>query len=93
MSWTVYVLVSPSTQRTYVGITTELTRRLGQHNGEHPGGARSTRQGRPWEVGRTLGPYETRSEALKVEYRLKQRRGKERLQPLAVNVPEDETTQ
>ena len=89
MSWTVYVLLSKSIQRTYVGITTEMTRRLGQHNGEQPGGARATRQGRPWEIGRTFGPYETRSEALKVEYRLKQRRGKKRLLPIDETASED----
>ena len=45
MKWTVYLLAAA--KRTYVGITTDLRRRLDQHNGERRGGARSTRAGRP----------------------------------------------
>jgi predicted GIY-YIG superfamily endonuclease len=36
-------------RKTYVGYTTDLKRRLRQHNGEITGGAKSTRGGR-WEV-------------------------------------------
>ncbi len=56
MPWTLYVLVSESTSETYVGITTDLERRLGQHNGERPGGARTTTRGRPWRIGVQFGP-------------------------------------
>ena len=51
MAWTVYVLCSETLATTYVGVTNDLERRLEQHNGEQPGGARSTRGGRP-----TRGP-------------------------------------
>jgi putative endonuclease len=77
--WIVYVLVSESAERTYVGISTDLERRLDQHNGIVAGGARSTRPGRPWKVGVTYGPYETRSEALRIEGEVKRKRGRERL--------------
>ncbi|MED6335603.1 MAG: GIY-YIG nuclease family protein [Planctomycetota bacterium] len=77
--WIVYVLVSESAERTYVGISTDLERRLNQHNGIVAGGARSTRQGRPWKVGVTYGPYGTRSEALRIEGEVKRKRGRERL--------------
>ena len=80
MSWRVYVLSSERLQRTYVGITTDLDRRLAQHNGEKTGGARATRAGRPWTVATTYGPYETRSEATRIERRVKKLRGKKRLQ-------------
>lgn len=80
MSWQVYVLRSERLSRTYVGITTDLDRRLAQHNGEKTGGARSTRSGRPWEVATVYGPYETRSEASRVEYRVKRLRGLKRLE-------------
>jgi predicted GIY-YIG superfamily endonuclease len=80
--WYVYVLVSVGGQRTYVGISTDPARRLEQHNGERPGGARSTRAGRPWQPGRVHGPFETRGEALRIERALKQRRGSARLLPL-----------
>ncbi|GIL87829.1 hypothetical protein Vretifemale_15879 [Volvox reticuliferus] len=43
-----YILVSESTQRTYNGITTDLDRRLQQHQGLLPGGAKSTRTARDW---------------------------------------------
>jgi predicted GIY-YIG superfamily endonuclease len=77
--WTVYVLVSRDRRRTYVGITNDLPRRLSQHNGEQPGGAKSTRAVRPWSLGRRLGPYRTRSHAQRVEARLKLRVGQARL--------------
>ena len=77
--WTVYVLQSAAIKRTYVGITTDLNRRLAQHNGERPGGARSTRAGRPWAVAARYGPYKTRSEALRVELQVKRLRGAARL--------------
>ena len=77
--WVVYVLRSTVRNRTYVGITVDLERRLSQHNGELPGGASSTRAGRPWVVGMTYGPYETRSDASRVERQVKSLRGARRL--------------
>ena len=79
MTWVVYVLVSESRSETYVGITTHLERRLEQHNGASPGGARTTARGRPWRVGATSGPFATRAEAQRVEYAVKKLRGRERL--------------
>lgn len=49
MKHCVYILKSRSTLRTYVGYTTDIKRRLRQHNGEIKGGAKYTRYGRPWE--------------------------------------------
>jgi len=83
--WVLYVLVSHDEQRTYVGITNDLERRLGQHNGERPGGAKSTRAGRPWSVGATFGPYPTRASAQQAEYRLKRRSGRRRLLATALD--------
>ncbi len=80
--WFVYVLKSTTLRRTYVGVTTDPSRRLEQHNGERAGGARSTRAGRPWEQARLHGPYATRGEAQRLERLLKQRRGDARLLPL-----------
>ena len=78
--WFVYVLVSGSTSATYVGVTVDVDRRLAEHNGERPGGARRTRAGRPWEVARVHGPYTSRAEAQQVEAEIKKLRGKRRLQ-------------
>ena len=79
-SWTVYVLRSLTKNRTYVGITTDIERRLAQHNGDRAGGARATRAGRPWTVAARYGPYPTRAAALRVEYAVKKLRGRARLQ-------------
>tara|TARA_X000001036_G_scaffold436514_1_gene479831 strand:- start:2083 stop:2463 length:381 start_codon:yes stop_codon:yes gene_type:complete len=51
----VYCLADASgaSARTYVGATIDLPRRLRQHNGEQPGGARATRGG-AWRVVLTL---------------------------------------
>ena len=79
MTWMVYVLVSGSSSSTYVGISTDPGRRLEQHNGTARGGAKSTRAGRPWSLGTVYGPYETRSEASRAEYRVKKLKGTHRL--------------
>lgn len=78
--WWVYVLRSKSASRTYVGITIDQERRLAQHNGELPGGARSTRAGRPWTIATSYGPFAARGDALRAEYRVKRERGDERLE-------------
>ena len=77
--WFVYVLSSSEIDATYVGITTDVDRRVAQHNGERPGGARSTRRGRPWRVAAVCGPIDSRGKALQLEYRIKAKSGAERL--------------
>lgn len=77
--WTLYVLSSRRLAATYVGIALDVERRLRQHNGELPGGARFTRGGRPWRLAARYGPYDSRGEAQRAEHRLKRRRGVERL--------------
>ncbi|MEC7518610.1 MAG: GIY-YIG nuclease family protein [Myxococcota bacterium] len=81
VGWWVYVLISADGGRTYVGITTDVERRLRQHNGELAGGARSTRAGRPWSVGVRRGPYADRGEASRREAQIKRLRGRRRLAP------------
>jgi structure-specific endonuclease subunit SLX1 len=77
--WWVYVLWSDTLGRTYVGTTTDIGRRMRQHNGELWGGARATRAGRPWRLGAANGPYPDRSEATRAELALKHKRGRARL--------------
>ena len=81
-SWFVYVLVSSSTGHTYVGVTTDPTRRLAEHNDAGPAskGAKRTRAGRPWQIARLHGPIESQSEAQKLEARIKKERGHTRLE-------------
>ena len=77
MIWTVYLLVAA--KRTYVGITTDLERRLQQHNGKRRGGARSTRVAGPWRVAKRWGPFASRGEALRIEHQVKRLSGRLRL--------------
>lgn len=46
----VYLLKSTTTNKTYVGYTVNLQRRLRQHNGIIKGGAKYTITGRPFEM-------------------------------------------
>ena len=79
VAWLVYVLRSRAGPRTYVGIALDVKRRLAQHNGRLPGGAKSTRAGRPWRVAKTFGPFDTRGQAQRVEASIKRLRGLDRL--------------
>jgi predicted GIY-YIG superfamily endonuclease len=64
----------------YVGCTTDVLRRLRQHNGEIVGGGKYTSKHRPWELRAVYGPYADQSEALKAERALKHgKRGTARL--------------
>lgn len=78
MPWYVYVLVSAA-GRTYVGTSNDVERRLRQHNGELAGGARTTRASRPWLIGRVVGPFASRGDAVRCELRLRRLRGARRL--------------
>ncbi|MFB0515895.1 MAG: GIY-YIG nuclease family protein [Candidatus Neomarinimicrobiota bacterium] len=63
----VYVLRSHPTGRTYIGHTDNLDRRTTEHNTDK---SVATKQREPWElVGRL--PRESRSEAMKLEAKLK----------------------
>ena len=80
MAWFAYVLVSERTRRTYVGATTDVSRRARQHNGELRGGARATRAHRPWTIARVLGPFAGRGDAVRAELAIKKARGLRRLE-------------
>jgi predicted GIY-YIG superfamily endonuclease len=68
--WACYLLKSCDGDRTYVGATVDVDRRLRQHNGEISGGARAT-SGRSWErVCYVLG-FENQRAALQFEWRWK----------------------
>ncbi len=74
----VYVLQTTTTTpsvRSYVGITTDLARRVTQHNGAIAGGAKTTRVGRPWVVAFATPHRYGRANALRLEAQTKRRRG------------------
>jgi structure-specific endonuclease subunit SLX1 len=70
--WYIYLLVNTDTRRSYIGVTTNLARRLRQHNREIVGGARSTKSGAPnWLIYSYLSGLENRSVAMRWEKILK----------------------
>jgi structure-specific endonuclease subunit SLX1 len=77
--WSLYLLSSTKEERTYVGVTVDVERRLKQHNGEILGGAKATRRGRPWALAKILGTYSDRSEVQQAEAALKRLTGTQRL--------------
>lgn len=70
--WSVYMLVN-SRGRTYIGATTDIERRLRQHNGHIRGGAKSTRDRGPWITVALLSGFENRSSAYRWEKIIKSR--------------------
>ncbi len=71
-----YVLCSPSSNRTYVGITNNLHRRLRQHNGEILGGAKATRGKGPWNVAMTIHGFQDKVQVMQFEWAVKHSRSK-----------------
>lgn len=71
----VYVLLDATQRHSYVGCTTDVQRRLRQHNGQLKRGAKCTRAHRPWHVALTVGPFPGRSPAQVFEARAKAVRG------------------
>ncbi|MBI2438241.1 MAG: GIY-YIG nuclease family protein [Lentisphaerae bacterium] len=77
----VYILNSQKTGRYYVGSTQNIEKRVQEHNeGKTP----STRSGVPWELVR-VGRFESRSEAIRQERRIKLRRISRYLESLQIN--------
>ncbi|EPR39846.1 Excinuclease ABC C subunit domain protein [Desulfovibrio sp. X2] len=67
--WFVY-LVRCADGTLYCGVTTDLSRRLAEHNGELPGGARYTRSRRPVSLA-AAARVGDRAEACRLERRIK----------------------
>ncbi len=69
MDWMVYLLECADGSY-YCGICTDLQRRIAEHNGELPGGARYTRARRPVRLLAAAGCAD-RAAASRAEYRIK----------------------
>jgi len=88
--WNLYLLYHKASNRTYIGITTNVQRRLRQHRGEIVGGARfTTRISKAfpedtWEIVAFLSNFENRSCVTRWErlLKLKTRGQKQRLEAL-----------
>ncbi|KAJ0094315.1 hypothetical protein Patl1_17077 [Pistacia atlantica] len=71
-SWCVYLIISTNTPiKTYVGVTSNFSRRLKQHNGELKGGAKASRAGRPWVCACLIRGFHDQSEACEFESKWK----------------------
>jgi putative endonuclease len=75
--WSVYLLECAD-GTLYCGVSTDLNKRLAEHNGESPGGARYTRGRRPARLLASRA-CATRSEACKLEARVKRAKKGEKL--------------
>ena len=73
MMWYVYVLRSKETDRFYTGMTSDLERRLAEHNS---GKTKSSKGYRPWDLFFSE-EFETMEEARKRELYLKSGSGRE----------------
>ncbi|CAK9170536.1 unnamed protein product [Ilex paraguariensis] len=63
--WSVYLILSTNIPiKTYVGVTTNVSRRLKQHNGELRGGAKASRAGRPWVCACIIRGFKDKSEGI-----------------------------
>src|SRR3989442_472352 len=71
MNHTVYILFSESIGRYYIGQTSDLENRITEHN---HGETRSIKNGTPWKIVWTQ-ELPSRSEAMKLETRIKKRGG------------------
>jgi len=75
--WSIYLLYHAVSNRTYLGITTNVQRRLRQHKGEIVGGARFTariQKSHPkgeWQLVATLSPFPNQAEVTRWERLLK----------------------
>jgi putative endonuclease len=76
--WKVYIIYSEKIDRYYTGITDDLPWRLERHN---LGRGRYTKRGIPWRIVYTE-KYSTKSEALKWEHEIKNKKNKKYIQML-----------
>lgn len=76
MDFTVYVLRSITTRKIYIGQTSDLVRRLQEHNDpENKSSLHTKRNTGPWEIV-YQEHYATRSEAMRSEKALKSGQGR-----------------
>ncbi|MBQ7617710.1 MAG: GIY-YIG nuclease family protein [Desulfovibrio sp.] len=78
--WSVYLLRCAD-QSLYCGVTTDLERRLAEHNGLRKGGARYTKSRRPVSLALHLDDL-SQGEALKIEAHIKRLKKDQKLSTL-----------
>ena len=78
MKYKVYILYSSSKDRYYIGQTNNIEDRIKRHNS---GRSKATKYGMPWKLVYTKG-FETRSEAMLYEMKLKSEKSREYIEEL-----------
>lgn len=63
-----YLIYSSKIQRTYIGITNDLQKRIQQHNGMIKGGAKSTRCDKNWKYFMIISQFINKSDACRFEW-------------------------
>ncbi|WP_243361585.1 GIY-YIG nuclease family protein [Fundidesulfovibrio terrae] len=82
MTWYVYI-VTCSDDTLYCGVTSDITRRLNEHNGMLPGGAKYTRTRRPIRLAVSI-EVQSRSEACKIEWLVKRMPREKKIEHLSI---------
>ncbi len=78
----VYILYSRSLQKYYIGHTKDFSDRITRHNSGHE---KSTKKGAPWEL-IWKAEVATRSQAMKLELKIKNRGAKRYLKDISFGV-------
>jgi len=76
MQYHCYLLYSESTNRTYIGMTNNIEKRVKQHNGELVGGAKATKGVMDWKYYIYVGYFENKSKAMRFEWLWKHAKSK-----------------
>lgn len=79
--WVCYVLKSKVSEKTYVGSTNDIQKRIRQHNKEIKGGAKATKMGGPYKIILLITGFKNRSVACQYEWLLKHPEGKKKVSP------------
>ena len=93
----VYLLCSEISSKTYIGYTTNLIQRLRRHNGEITGGARYTKQDRPWKCVLFVSGFKDKCDAMSFEWHAKHKKsmknltGSEQPEPGSLRQPQNLT--
>ena len=72
------MIKSQKIDRVYIGYTVNFPRRLRQHNREIEGGAKKSNYGRPWSPICIIEGFESKSDAMKFEYKMQHGKKKEK---------------
>ncbi len=85
--WYVYLLRCAD-DTLYCGITTDVLRRVQEHNGQKKGGAKYTKSRRPVHIC-AVAPSENRSEASKLEARIQKLPRGQKIAALQAQCPQE----